>query len=94
MLDDSSKLKYKLKVCSDFKQVRKFVGIFKGVKYDKIQHFVGDFQKWLTCDKIRSKGGPMSWMNNVKEVKRIDENTNIINFQIDFPVVSGRDVCL
>jgi hypothetical protein len=36
----------------------------------------------------------MTWMNQVKEVKRIDESTNIIHFQIDFPVVSGRDVCL
>jgi hypothetical protein len=94
VLDDPNKLKYKLKTCPDLSQIRKFSSQFTGVKFDKVKGFIGDFQKWITCDKLRSQGGPMTWMNKVNEVKRIDESTNIIHFQIDFPVVSGRDVCL
>lgn len=83
-----------LKVCKDFKELRKFVSVFKGVNYEKIKDFIGDFGKWITCDTIKSQGGPMSWMNNMREVKRFDEDSYILSLQIDFPVVSGRDLCL
>lgn len=69
------KTDFNLKVVKDIAQLRKFVSVFRGVNYDKIKDFIGDFGKWITCDTIKAQGGPMSWMNNMKEVKRIDEDS-------------------
>ena len=55
---------------------------------------MGDFGKMITNEKILNSGGAMKGFKDIKEVKRLDEQSNIIYFKNLIPMVSTRDFCV